>query len=74
MKTENKKVNDFFALENVEELKEFEMIELKGGNSVSTMSTNLFCTQTNTNCDCTHYNKDCFSNPLLKYCSIVYCY
>lgn len=53
MKTENKKVNgaDVQAPEKL--LKEFEMIELKGGNSVFCNSDNINCTNINT-----HYCPD----------------
>ena len=50
MKTESKNVSNFIFTENEESLKEFEMIELKGGNSDLCVSTNILCISTNKNC------------------------
>ena len=50
MKTESKNVRNFIFTENEESLKEFEMIELKGGNSELCASKNISCKSTNKNC------------------------
>lgn len=81
MKTEYKKVSELLALENEEVLKEFEMVELKGGSNNSLKSTNISCT--NNNCDCVPSNKgDCYCTPVgqscvppitLTYCTIFNC-
>lgn len=59
MKTESMEVNGLPRLENEEILNEFEMIELKGGTSVSSSSNNTNCTNTNCNKKC---NKKCSSD------------
>lgn len=49
MKTEYKKVSELLALDNVEVLKEFEMVELQGGKellakySIDTNVSNIQC-------------------------------
>lgn len=79
MKKNYKKISDFITLANENVLKEFEMLELKGGDGVSPCSTNPSCT--NNNCDCT--NTTCTILPggkcvvlppwQLTYCTIFNC-
>lgn len=58
MENKNTKPIDLVNLKNKEILKEFEMVELKGGNHASSTSTNYSCT--NTNC-----NKKCSSKKII---------
>lgn len=50
MKTEYKKVSDFLALEDAEVIKEFEMVELKGGLALSSYGSDIQCVYVDYQC------------------------